>query len=71
MFSPDSTKVPIKKFHHDDQRAAAIQLKEYKQWFDERNIKYSFHSFPAWATYPTSVILRNEDALAFKLAFNL
>lgn len=71
MFSPDNTRVAIKQFRYDDQRAAATQLKEYKQWFDERSIKYSFHNFPAWATYPTSVILRNEDALAFKLAFNL
>ncbi len=71
MFKSDTTRVALKQFRYDQQREANAQLRIYKQWFDERNIKYSFYNFPAWVIYPVAAILRNEDALAFKLAFNI
>lgn len=69
MITPDNTRVYIPCYLNDRKQAALI--KSYKAWFRERNIKYSFCYNPAWGSSPDSVILRNEDALLFKLSFGL
>lgn len=70
MIKSDSTKIEFRWDLMND-RARSELIRKYKDWFIEHNIKYSFESYPAWWTYPTSVILRNEDALLFKLTFGL
>lgn len=70
MIESDNTKINFNwELMYDRDRSDLI--KKYRTWFIERNIKYSFDRFPPWLTYPTSVILRNEDALLFKLTFGL
>jgi len=69
MYTNDTTLINLPKFVDD--RGYIHVLKTYKAWLDERNIKYSFHYWPLWAPYPSGIRLRNEDALIFKLTFNL
>lgn len=65
MIYTDNTNVKIDVFMSD------ALLKKYKAWLKERNIKFSLVYTPEWATYPSAINLRNEDALVFKLTFGL
>lgn len=47
------------------------KLNEYTDWLKERNIKYSLIRNPLWLAYPNMINMRLDDALAFKLRFNL
>jgi hypothetical protein len=69
MYSTDNTNVDIP--WEGDPRHKQEKLKEYKNWLDERNIKYSLIHSPLWDHFPASINMRNEDALLFKLTFGL
>jgi hypothetical protein len=69
MIYTDNTNVQIDKVRED--YGYVERLKIYKSWLKERNIKYSLVFEPEWATFPTYINLRNEDALVFKLKFGL
>lgn len=71
MINSDTTTISITFLFDFDQRTAFIKIKEYKLWFKERNIKYSFVYDPHWHDRPSRITLRNEDALLFKLTFGL
>jgi hypothetical protein len=64
-----SVKLPIPT--HDGDREAAKFLKELRLWLLERNVKFSYIFVPEWSGYPYAINMRNEDALAFRLAFDL
>lgn len=69
MYANDVTQVVIPIYV--DQRVAFMKMRQYKQWFRERDIKFSLVYNPAWDTTPTAITLRNEDAIIFKLTFGL
>lgn len=69
MHINDNLRIPFPSYI--DEREAFVKLRQYKQWFRERNIKYSLSYTPLWAHIPTHIIMRNEDALIFKLVFNI
>jgi len=71
MIQSDTTTVYLLFLLFINQRLAFIKIKEYEEWFKERNIKYSFVHVPPWHDRPSRVILRNEDALLFKLTFDV
>ncbi len=52
-------------------RAASRLNKQKINWLKERNIKFSLVYVPLWATEPTAINMRREDATMFKLAFDL
>lgn len=47
------------------------RVKRYTNWLDQRNIKYNMVRKPSWSSYATHINMRNEDALAFRLVFNM
>ena len=69
MIYTDNTNVGLKIGYSD--RVAEAQLKEYKVWLIENNIKYSLVYIPQWANFPCAINMRNEDATMFKLVFGL
>lgn len=71
IYSKDNFDVFINKRTDDFGFNLDLALKAYKIWLRERNIKFSLVYIPEWATYPTHINLRNEDAIAFKLRFGL
>jgi len=66
MYTNDSTRVYIPPAVTYDKN-----LKLYKAWLKERNMKFSFVYVPEWNPYPAAIVLRNEDAVMFKLVFGL
>ena len=52
-------------------RGGNARLKMYTDWLKERNIKYTLIKYPNWASHPSAINLRIEDALAFKLTFGI
>jgi hypothetical protein len=48
-----------------------VKIKEYGIWLRDRNIKYSWVKQPEWSAYPTHISMRKEDALLFRLTFDL
>lgn len=66
MIRTDNTNVEIRSFYRENH-----SLKILKKWLDERQVKYSLVFSPAWDSEPSYINLRNEDAVAFKLAFGL
>ena len=71
MLITDNVDVRIRQFSHDSDRDGQIYLKQLKTWLNERNIKYSMKYSPQWVMYPVAINMRKEDALIFKLTFNL
>lgn len=71
MIRSDHSRISFKFLDQLEHRTKMEIVKGYEEWFINHNIKYSFDRFPPWSPYPTSVILRNEDALLFKLTFGL
>ena len=60
--------------HYTDNTNVLVthNLKEYKEWLNENNIKYSLVYSPVWQTsFPYAINMRNEDAIMFKLRFGL
>jgi len=68
MWNTDNTNVEVNIF---PDRGGLLRLRQYTTWLDERNIKYSLVRSPEWATNPSMINMRNEDALMFKLVFGL
>jgi hypothetical protein len=71
MIRSDHTKISFEFLDRLQDRPKMEIINGYKEWFINHNIKYSFDRFPPWSPCPTSVILRKEDALLFKLTFGL
>lgn len=71
MIQTETTTVNLSCLLVIDQHLAFIKIREYIDWFKERNIKYSFVHVPPWYDRPSRVILCNEDALLFKITFGL
>ncbi len=69
MLRRDNVDIDLKNYYPD--RGGNARLKQYTDWLDERNIKYSMVRWPNWATHPTAINMRNEDALVFRLTFGL
>jgi hypothetical protein len=68
MINPDNINIEVDIF---PVRGGNARLKEYTTWLKERNIKYSLVRDPPWISHPSSINMRNEDAIAFKLTFGL
>jgi hypothetical protein len=68
MITRDNTDIELNIW---PDKGGNARLKRYYAWLDERKIKYSMVRHPTWASYPTSINMRNEDAVAFKLAFKM
>ena len=69
MIEPDNTTVKL-PFDYINRQTIEC-LRRYEAWLNERNIKYSLVRNPIWLPYATGINMRNQDALIFKLTFNL
>lgn len=55
-----------------EDRTVHGKIRVWKEWLDERNIKYFWVRTPEWSSFPTHIVLvREEDATLFKLTFEL
>lgn len=68
MFQRDNINIEVDIY---PDRGGNARLNEYVSWLYQNNIKYSLVRNPEWATHPTAINMRNEDALMFKLVFGL
>lgn len=69
MIRSDNIDIRLEYFFSDFEYNT--RLKEYTTWLKDRNIKYNLVMKPLWSNRPTDINLRNEDAVAFKLRFEL
>jgi hypothetical protein len=64
-----NVKLPLSTY---GSRVDSIRLRQLTNWLKKNNIKYSYVYWPVWDTsYPSAINMRTEDALIFKLVFNL
>ncbi len=68
MWNRDNIDIQVDIF---PDRGGNARLKMYTDWLKERNIKYTLIKYPNWASHPSAINLRIEDALAFKLTFGI
>jgi 16S rRNA G527 N7-methylase RsmG len=68
MWNTDNTNIEVDIY---PDRGGNERLKQYTTWLKERNIKYNLVRVPEWASHPSHINMRNEDALIFKLTFGL
>lgn len=47
------------------------ELRNFVEWLDNRNVKYSMVKQPIWNDFPVAINMRIFVAQAFKLAFGL
>jgi len=54
-------------------KADNAMLTMFEDWLKENNVKYTkvYSPFPLWTNFPCAINMRNEDATAFKLRFDL
>ena len=65
MYSNDNTIIRFSKTLSNE------DLRKYKDWLKERNIKFSVVREPLWSAQATGLNMRNQDALMFKMVFGL
>ena len=73
MINTDNIDVKLPWVHTNNKeaRVARQYLKNIETWLKNNNIKYSIVYFPVWAHFPTAINMRKEDALVFKLVYDL
>lgn len=69
MYSGETVTVKIPQMYNP--RESVRVINGYRTWLNERNIKFVLVYAPVWNSIPEGLSMRAEDALMFRLAFNL